>query len=147
MGISCLKLKDLGVGSMSSCIGGTHPDPVCLVLNKLWDFVWHTSPGIHHLEPIKKLWLKIWAVLNMFCFLRIAYWFREFSISRVYWHGSDNADKELDFVSPHFNLRELWLALTHSTLGGAGGRGRVWRRAVELKCPGPTQLTAWTRIE
>ena len=39
-----------------------------------------------------------------------AYWFREFSISKVYWQGSDRDVKGLlleDLVSPHFNLREL----------------------------------------
>ena len=51
------------------------------------------------------------------------------------------------FESPHLSLRELWFALTHSQRGGAGGRGLVESRAMLLKAPHPTLLTAWTRIE
>ena len=48
----------------------------------------------------------------------------------------------LSFESAHLSFSELWLALTHSSLGGAGGKGRVDNLADGPKGPMPRALIA-----
>ena len=48
----------------------------------------------------------------------------------------------LSLESAHLSLSELWLALTHSSLGGAGGRGQVDNRVEGPNGPLPRALIA-----
>ena len=48
----------------------------------------------------------------------------------------------LSFESAHLSFSELWLVLTHSSLGGAGGKGRADNLADGPNGPMPRALTA-----
>ena len=68
----------------------------------------------------------------------------EFSISRAQEADITSADMmlPLSFESAHLSFSELWLALAHSSLGGAGGKGRVDSLADGPKAPMPRAFTA-----
>ena len=83
----------------------------CTVASHYRNLLTHFLPKFHegNAFTIELILRNLFTLKVNFLFFytvwRLTYWLRDFSISKVYWQGSNNV--LVDLLSPHFSLREL----------------------------------------